>query len=129
MQEFAAQQHISTVDQRHDALMAEQAASLDEVLVAMQESVFYADYLPMDQAPRDRTWIEMRFRCWSDPLHQPASRYARSSGRGDAPDIWRFESGGCLRYGDERGWQWRPIADQATIDRLVAADAPRTSAG
>jgi len=128
MQEFAAQQSISTSDQRHAALMAEQAASVDEVLAAMQESVFYADYLPMDQAPRDGTWIEMRFRCWSDPLHQPAAKFGRSSGRGDAPDIWRFESGGCLRFADELGWQWRPIADRTIVDRLVAADAPRAPA-
>ena len=124
MQEFAAQNLTGADEQLDPAFVAEQTACVDELLDSMQESVFYADYLPMNLAPRDGTWIEMRFRSWSDPLYQPAPRYARSSGRGDAPGIWRFEDRGCLRYDDEREWQWRPVADQAIVDRLIAADAP-----
>jgi len=127
MQEFAAQNLVGAVAQQDPVFVAEQTACVDDLLTSMQESVFYADYLPMDQAPRDGTWIEMRFRSWSDPLYQPASKYARSSGRGDAPDIWRFADRGCLRYADEREWQWRPVSDQAVVDRLIAIDAPKTS--
>lgn len=128
MTELAERHSTCVTTQEHAALDAEQAACLDELLSAMTESEFYGDYLPMETAPRDSTWIEMRFRCWSDPLHRPASKYGRSSGRGDAPDIWRFENRGCLRFADERGWQWRPISDRTVVDRLVAADGQKTPA-
>ena len=125
MSDIAALNSIQISPEQEAAYIAEQMACADEMGVAMQESVFYADYLPMEQAPRDCTWIEMRFRSWSDPLHQPASRHARSAGCGDRPGIWRFADGGCLQYADEREWQWRPVTDRAVIDHLVAADVPQ----
>ncbi len=60
---------------------------------------------PISGAPRDGTWIELRYDAFPDRI-----LFARSYGRGDALNIWRFSNGGCLRFSDENpGWRWRVL--------------------
>lgn len=79
----------------------------------------------MTSAPRNGTWIELGF-VSGDYATMP--RYARSSGNGDMPNIWRFANGSCLRFDDERlglqnnkpsNWKWRAI-DPALQDKIQA---------
>lgn len=79
-------------------------------------------FRPVATAPRDRRWIELRFGGEGMSAQLRRIRFARSAGNGDMPDIWRFSDGGALRYADERGWSWRPIADAAVVAALRAED-------
>jgi len=108
--------------EQHAAHVAEQTVEADAYFASQAESVLYGDFRPIATAPRDRSWIEIRFRNPECPDYQPASHYARSAGNGDMPDIWRFSDGGALRYAQEARWQWRPIDDEIVVTQLIAGD-------
>ncbi|AXK43862.1 hypothetical protein [Erythrobacter aureus] len=89
------------------------------------------EWLDIATAPRDGTWVELSYIADGE-YHDRGP--ARSSGRGDRPNIWRFADCSCLLFEHERldleegepgFWFWRPILDESQAAIQAAYDKLR----